>query len=99
MLMHVKIPHDEFNDALREGNPGKTLSEIIEDTKPEVVYFTEYDGQRGVMMVIEMEDASQIPGYAEPWYLNFEADVEFRVAMTPEDLKKAGLKGLAKKWA
>jgi hypothetical protein len=27
----------------------------------------------------------------EPWYLAFNADVEFRIAMTPEDLKKAGL--------
>ena len=27
----------------------------------------------------------------EPWYLAFNADVEFRIAMTPEDLKKTGL--------
>ena len=99
MLMHVKIPHDEFNDALREGTAGKKLNEILEDAKPEAVYFTEYDGQRGVIMVIDLEDASQVPRYSEPWFLNFDADVEFHVAMTPEDLKLAGLKGLAKKWA
>lgn len=99
MLIHVKIPHDEFNDALRDGSAGKKLNEILEDAKPEAVYFTEYDGQRGVIMAVDVEDSSQVPRYSEPWFLNFDADVEFHVAMTPEDLKNAGLKGLAKKWA
>jgi hypothetical protein len=36
---------------------------------------------------------------AEPWFLAFHADVEFRVAMTPEDLKRAGLEELGKSWS
>jgi hypothetical protein len=36
---------------------------------------------------------------AEPWFLGFRADVRLGVAMTPEDLKKAGLDDLGKKWA
>lgn len=99
MLMHVKIPHDEFNDAMREGDVGRTMEEILDDAKPEAVYFTEYDGQRGVIMIVNLDDASEVPKYAEPWFLNFAADVEFHVAMTPEDLKKAGLNGLKSKWA
>jgi hypothetical protein len=31
--------------------------------------------------------------------LSFEAEVELRVVMTPDDLKKAGLEELGKKWA
>jgi len=31
--------------------------------------------------------------------LTFNANVEFRIAMTPDDLKKAGLDKLGKQWA
>jgi hypothetical protein len=45
-----------------------------------------------------MENASQVPTFAEPWFLTFNARVEFKVAMTPEDLGRAGLDALGKKW-
>ena len=45
-----------------------------------------------------MKDASEIPKYAEPWFLLFDASVQFFPVMTPEDLKKAGLEKFAKKW-
>ena len=38
------------------------------------------------------------PALAEPWFLTFGAEVEFRVVMLPDDLKKAGLDELGKKW-
>jgi hypothetical protein len=40
-----------------------------------------------------------MPRLAEPWFLNFDATVEFLPAMTPADLQKAGLAEIAKKWA
>ena len=40
----------------------------------------------------------QIPFFSEPFFLNFDADCEFRIAMSPEDLVKAGLEELGKKW-
>jgi hypothetical protein len=49
-------------------------------------------------MIIDLKDASQIPSFAEPWFLNFDADCEFRVVMTPQDLEKAGLDKLGEKW-
>lgn len=63
------------------------------------VYFTERDGQRGAIMIANLDDPSKIPTFAEPWFLTFNADVELRVAMTPEDLARAGLDALGKKWA
>ncbi len=36
---------------------------------------------------------------AEPWFLTFDAEVEFRIAMTPEELVRANLEALGKKWA
>ncbi len=99
MLLQVKIPHDRFNTAVRDGSAGSKLSRILEETKPEAVYFTERDGQRGAVMIVEMADPSKIPMFAEPWFLTFNADVEFQPVMTPEDLKRADLDALGKKWS
>lgn len=45
-----------------------------------------------------MSDTSEMPRFAEPWFLHFDASVEFLPAMTPQDLQRAGLDELAKKW-
>lgn len=51
MLLKVRMPHAEFNDALRDGSAGQTLGCILDDIKPEAVYFTELNGQRGAIMI------------------------------------------------
>lgn len=75
------------------------MGRIIESTKPESIYFTEFDGNRSVVMIVEVADASAVPAIAEPWYLNFEAECEFKIAMSPDDLMKANLGDLGKKWS
>jgi hypothetical protein len=99
MLLHVKIPHDSFNAAVKDGSAGKKMRRILDELKPEAVYFTEYGGRRGAIMIINMDDPSKVPSFAEPWFLNFNADCEFHIVMTPEDLARAGLDELGKKWA
>ena len=99
MLLQVRIPHAEFNAAVRDGSAEKKMKQILEQTKPEAVYFTEYDGRRGAIMLININDPSEVPKFAEPWFLSFNADVQFHIAMTPEELGRAGLEKLGKKWA
>jgi hypothetical protein len=98
MLLNVSLPTVEFNAALRDGSANQKLGRIIEETKPEAIYFTEQNGQRGAVVVVNLTSASQIPALAEPWFLGFNAKVEFSIAMTPDDLKQAGLDELRKKW-
>lgn len=98
MLLHVKLPHEPFNTAVRDGSAGKKLQRILEDLKPEAVYFTNYDGRRGAILIVDVADASQVPKFAEPFFLNFNADCQFHIVMGPEDLAKAGLEALGKKW-
>lgn len=99
MLLHARIPHKEFNAAVRDGTVGQKLKRILEEAKPEAVYFTEYNGQRGAIVIIEVDDPSKVPALAEPWFLTFNADVEFHIVMTPDDLGRAGLDALGKKWS
>jgi hypothetical protein len=45
-----------------------------------------------------MNETSQIPAIAEPWFLQFNADVEFHPVMLGDDLGKANLEEIGKKW-
>jgi hypothetical protein len=99
MILQVKIPHQEFNAAVRDGSAEKKMKQILDETKPEAVYFTEYDGRRGAIMIININDSSEVPKFAEPWFLLFNADVQFHIVMSPEDLGRAGLEKLGGKWS
>lgn len=99
MLLTVAIPHEPFNSLVRSGKAGEVIGRILETIKPEAAYFSEQDGTRGAIFVVDLQDSSQIPAFAEPFFLNFEADCKFRVLMSPADLQKAGLDEIGKKWA
>jgi hypothetical protein len=98
MLMNVTIPHHTFNAAVKDGTAGAKLAKILDAIKPEAVYFTEQHGQRGAVLIVNLPDDSKVPALAEPWFLTFEADVEIRVAMTPDDLKHSGIDTMGKQW-
>ncbi len=98
MLMNVKLPHQSFNAAVNDGTAGAKLNKILEVIKPEAVYFTEQNGQRSALLIVDLPDASKIPALAEPWFLTFEANIEMHPVMLPEDLKRADLDGMGKQW-
>ncbi len=99
MLLTATLPLEPFNTAVRNGTAGEILNRIVGDSKPEAVYFLENDGCRTAILVINIERASQIPAFAEPWFLSFNANCQFKVVMSPEDLAQAGLDELGKVWA
>ena len=75
------------------------FSESCPTSNTEAVYFTEQNGTRCAIMVVNVETPSQVPSFAEPWFLSFNADCEFRIVMSPQDLKEAGLEELGRKWS
>lgn len=98
MLQHIKFPPREFNEGVRDGTIGETMKQILAEAKPEAVYFTEWNGQRSAIILVEVAKPSDVPRLAEPWFLQFHAAVEFHVVMSPDDLAEAGLEALGKKW-
>jgi hypothetical protein len=99
MLLHVKLPLEPFNTAVKNGTVGTKIQRILQEQKPEVAYFTEFGGRRGGILIINLDNPSKIPAFAEPWFLTFNADCELHIVMTPEDLAKAGLDELGRKWS
>lgn len=99
MIMQVQFPIEPFNTLVKNGSIGAKMRQLLEATKPEHVWFSERNGKRGGTLIVNLEGPSDVPRLAEPWFLTFNADVEFRIAMTPEDLGRSGLDSMGKTWA
>lgn len=89
-LLRASMPVEPGNAAAKAGTMGSTIQSILEELKPEAAYFTDYKGMRTAFIVLDMQDTSQIPSIAEPWFIAFNAQVEIHAVMLPEDLAKAG---------
>ena len=87
-LMKVSIPVETGNAAVKKDGL-KAIQRILEQQKPEAAYFIAEGGKRTAVLIINMEDASQIPAIAEPWFLALNASIEATPAMVAEDLRKA----------
>jgi hypothetical protein len=98
MMLTAQFPHEPFNTLVKENKAGAILGRILEELKPEAVYFMEQHGERCAVLIVDVTDASRIPTFAEPFFLNFNADCRFRPVMSPADLGRAGLEELGKKW-
>jgi len=90
VLLKADIPTDTGNAAAKQGKLGSAIQSILEDLKPEAVYFADDNGQRCARLFLEIQNSSEIPRIAEPWFLAFRASVEIHPVMTLKDLGKAG---------
>ena len=89
MMLKASIPIEAGNAAIRDGSMGQKIQSILEDLKPEAAYFMDFDGKRTGYVFFDMSHTSEIPAVAEPWFLAFNAAVEFKPVMNPDDLAKA----------
>lgn len=97
-LLHISLPVEKFNQSVRDGTAGEKMRRILEATKPEAAFFCAKDGKRGGFLVVDMSDPAEMPRLAEPWFLLFDASVEFLPAMSPQDLERAELREIANQW-
>lgn len=89
-LMKVVFDTDKANRLAEQGKMGSTIGAILEEQQPEAAYFVAERGQRSGFIVVNFDDPSDLPRFAEPWFLALDATLEVQPAMTIEDLAKAG---------
>jgi hypothetical protein len=100
-IMKVQIPNPYGNELLKDPQFGTKMQKLLEEVKAESAYFTTIDGCRGGYVIVNMNDASEIPRIAEPFFLWLNANIDFIPVMTPQDLAKAApaIEEAARKWA
>ncbi len=88
-MLSFRMPLDKTNALIKEGKFARIQQSIMEELKPEAAYFTDIDGARGGYLIVNMDDASQLPAMAEPLFFGLGATIQLHLVMTPEDLQKA----------
>ncbi len=71
-------PVEKANHLARNGKLGATVRSVIEDLKPEAAYSYADKGKRTALMVLDLQDASEMPRVAEPWFLSTPASSSSR---------------------
>src|SRR2546423_14561700 len=99
MLLIAKCPNEPFNTLVRKGVAGDIIGKIVSAIKPEAAYFTELEGRRCGVFIVNVESPAQIPSFAEPFFLQLNAECQFHPVMSAEDLQRSGLSDLGKKWS
>ena len=89
-MLKIRIPNEAGNAALSDPEFGKKMNQLLTRIKAKSAYFSTMDGQRGGYVIVDVKNASDIPGIAEPFFLWLKADVSFEPVMRLEDLAKAG---------
>ena len=87
-LVKVSWPVEAGNAAARNGF--EVIPQILEEQQPEAAYFIADEGKRTAVLIVNMDDLSQLPAIAEPWFLALNASIEVTPAMVAGDLQKAG---------
>ncbi|MCJ7529188.1 MAG: hypothetical protein MUO37_14030 [Methyloceanibacter sp.] len=88
MLLKVKMPTEQGNQAVKDGSLGKILEATIGRLKAEAAYFIAEDGLRCALIFFDMKDSADMPAIAEPLFISLGAKLEFVPAMNADDLRK-----------
>ena len=89
-LIKASMTNEGANRTVLNGTLPATMKSILDEMKPEAAYFGAENGKRTAFLIVNVNDASEIPGLAEPLFLAFDAEVNFYPVMTPQDLANAG---------
>lgn len=90
MLLKAQLDVEKANEATASGRLGQALGSVMEELRPEAAYFTVEGGKRTALVIFDMEDPSQMPVVAEPFFQSANATVEITPVMTADELQ-AGL--------
>jgi hypothetical protein len=89
VLVRAIIPTVAGNKMVKDPNFLKNLEDYIQKFNCEATYFTDVNGNRTMVFVLDLPSPDMIPDIVEPLFQGFDANVEIHPAMNLDDLKKA----------
>ena len=89
-LVHATLTNESGNALVRNPNFAEQIQTILDDLRPEAVYFAAANGQRSIYAVCNLESGADIPRVSEPFWLAFNAHVEIVPLITPEEMQQVG---------
>ncbi len=99
MILNITFPHEPFNSKIKKGTIGDVLNKLMGELKPEAAYFSLNEGKRNIFMIVNVNSSGDYVKYAEPFFLQFNADIKYDIVITPEEIQKSGLEEIGKKYA
>jgi hypothetical protein len=87
-VLTFRVPPEEGNTAMKDGRFMSAFQSVMEELQPEAAYFTPIEGARGGYLIINMDDASQIPATTEPLCLGMGATVQVHPVVTLDDVPR-----------
>ena len=99
MLLSVDIPDEPFSALVRQGTAGETIGKqswMTAGPRPSISLSNTAGEAQCSSLMSPMPRRFSDGGAV---FLKFNANCRFRIVMGPEDLKKAGLEQLGKKWS
>lgn len=89
VLVRAMVPTIAGNKMVNDPNFLKKIEEYVKKFNYEASYFTEVNGNRTLIFVLDLPSSDMIPAVVEPLFQGFEANVEIHPAMNLDDLKTA----------
>jgi hypothetical protein len=86
-LLRVSMETDAANAAIKDGSLTKLMRAALDELKPEAAYFSTQDGRRTAFIVFDLQNASDIPSIAEPFFMALNASIDFSPCMNADDLR------------
>jgi hypothetical protein len=94
-LIRIAMNVERTNSTIRDGGMPKLIEDAVARLKPEAAYFYAEHGKRCAMFVCDLQDQSDIPVIAEPFFQQTGATVEITPVMNLDDLKSGLNKAMA----
>ena len=87
MLMKVQIPTEKGNGAIEDGSLPEVIGRSLEALDAEASYFIAEDGMRTGLIFFEMEDSTDVPSAAEPFFMGLDAKITLLPVMNAEEMR------------
>jgi hypothetical protein len=86
-LLRLHMPTEYGNKMLQDPDFPKKLEGVLSQVKPEAVYFTPIEGERGIYMIVNLSSADMIATISEPLWMMFNCKLNLEPLMELKDLE------------